>query len=88
MWFTERNVAKVGRIAPDGTITEIPLTTGALPAGIAAGPDGNVWFTEYGTNMIGDINPSTRKLIGEYPVGDGLRPEGIAVGSTETFGRR
>ncbi len=81
MWFTERSVAKVGRIAADGTITEIPLTAGALPAGIVTGPDGNVWFTEYGTNMIGDINPSTGKLIGEYPVGSGLAPEGIAVGS-------
>jgi streptogramin lyase len=81
MWFTERGVDKIGRIAPDGTITEIQLTAGALPAGIVAGPDGNVWFTEYGTNMVGDINPSTRQLVGEYPVGDGLRPEGIAVGS-------
>lgn len=81
MWFTERQAGKIGRIAPDGTITEINLPGGALPAGIVAGPDGNVWFTEYGTGMIGDINPSTRKLIGEYPVGTGSAPEGITVGS-------
>ena len=81
MWFTERGADKIGRIAPDGTITETQLRAGALPAGIVAGPDGNVWFTEYGTSMIGDINPSSRQLIGEYPVGDGLLPEGIAVGS-------
>ena len=81
MWFTERLAGKIGRIAPDGTISEIPITTGALPAGIAAGPDGNVWFTEYGKDQIGDINPSTMHVIGEYPVGNGVRPEGIAVGS-------
>jgi virginiamycin B lyase len=85
MWFTERQAGKIGRIAPDGTITEYPpagspqLTSGALPAGIVSGPDGNIWFTEYGTGLIGDLNPATGKLIGEYAVGP--NPEGMAVGS-------
>src|SRR5262249_218501 len=39
-------------------ITEYPTPTpNSFPAGIAAGPDGNLWFTEYGANQIGVISP-------------------------------
>ena len=30
----------------------------SLPNGIAAGPDGNIWFTEYDGNKIGRITPA------------------------------
>jgi len=33
------------------------ITAGANPQGITAGPDGNVWFTEYSGNRIGRITP-------------------------------
>src|SRR5208283_1415538 len=36
------------------------------PKGIAAGPDGALWFTEYNNNKIGRI--STSGVITEYPV--------------------
>ena len=37
------------------TITESPVpTAGGIPQDIAAGPDGNLWFTE-GGNRIGRI---------------------------------
>ena len=46
MWFTERLASAIGRITPDGTITEYKLPTfTSYPGGIAAGPDGNLWFT-------------------------------------------
>lgn len=44
---------KIGRITPSGVITEFPTPTNSAgsnvtnPAGIAAGPDGNIWWTEY-----------------------------------------
>ena len=39
---------KIGRITTAGVITEFPVpTAGSSPVGIAAGPDGNLWFTEY-----------------------------------------
>lgn len=39
----------IGRITPVGAITEYPLPTySSSPLAIAAGPDGNLWFTEYG----------------------------------------
>jgi len=73
LWFADRgSTPAVGRITPSGTITEftsglnpgsVPgggLTTGTVSVGgIAAGPDGNVWFTDHGTTAaIGRITPS------------------------------
>ena len=38
---------KIGRITTAGVVTEFAVpTTGSRPDGIAAGPDGNLWFTE------------------------------------------
>ena len=42
--------------AAAGTITEFP--TGGGPKFITAGPDGNVWFTEFDGNKIGRITTS------------------------------
>ena len=48
----------IGRITPGGAITEFPLPSpGSGPAGIAAGPDDNLWFTEQLGNKIGRITP-------------------------------
>jgi hypothetical protein len=42
-----------------GTITEYPIPTADnSPFGITAGPDGNLWFTERGSNKIGRITTS------------------------------
>jgi streptogramin lyase len=38
------------------TITE--FTTGSGPIGATSGPDGNVWFVEWGANKIGRITPA------------------------------
>jgi virginiamycin B lyase len=44
----------IGRITPTGTITELPIpTANSGPAGIAAGADGNLWFTEASGDKIG-----------------------------------
>ncbi len=85
MWFTEWSAGRLGRIAPDGTISEFPpassaqLTLGADPSGIVTGPDGKLWFTEHGAGQVGELDASTGQLLGEWAVGSG--PEGIAIGS-------
>ncbi len=70
VWFTEVNGNKIGKITPDGAITEFPWH--GLPGGMTAGPDGALWFTEIGDNKIGSIttgairhrvhNPDRRRL--------------------------
>ena len=49
---------KIGRITPAGVITEFPMPTpDSGPRALAAGPDGNIWFSEYRANRIGRITP-------------------------------
>jgi len=81
-WFTEDASNKIGRISHDGsTIKEIPLAAGSNPKGITAGPDGNIWFTEYGTSRIGYIDPYDLTYTPkEIPLAAGSNPEGITAG--------
>ena len=68
------------------TITEFPLPApnggDSFPWGIAAGPDGNVWFTEQGPVAIGRITPTG--AITEFPIPSEVRvpgqPGGIVAG--------
>jgi streptogramin lyase len=63
------------------SITEFPVPTpGATPWSIAAGPDGNLWFTERDGNKVGMINPTTH-AVSEFPVPTANSwPIGITVG--------
>src|SRR5204863_8323789 len=69
----------VGKVTPDGAITEFLLPSGTYPGGITAGPDGNLWFTEQGPNKIARI--TTAGVITEYlvPTG-GSDPFDITLG--------
>lgn len=68
--------------APAGAvqITEFPLPPGSRPAYIAAGPEGNMWFTDGGANKIGRI--TLGGAVTEF--GAGITPNaelsGIALG--------
>jgi streptogramin lyase len=67
VWFVEHDAHNIGRITPDGTFTEFAIPSGGRPYAIAAGPDGNLWFTEPGPfNAIGRCTPSGG--ISEYPI--------------------
>ena len=57
LWFTELFGNRIGRITPQGVVTEFGagIKAGAAPLGITTGPDGNLWFTEYGGDRIGRI---------------------------------
>ena len=63
------------------TVTEFGdgISSGASPLRIAAGPDGNLWFTENGVNRIGRITPAGK--ITEFSNGiTGTGLQGIAAG--------
>src|SRR5260370_8021881 len=60
------------RISPAGAITSFQAGTrtggefGTGPESIAAGPDGNLWFTEFFANRIGRMTPSG--ALTEFPI--------------------
>jgi len=102
LWFTDSGTTKaIGRINP-GTCEIKEFATGANsepggssglagPWGIAAGPDGNVWFTEGGNNKT---NSPTGKAIGRItPSGEityfyeGLSPSSKPFGLTAAKGK-
>jgi streptogramin lyase len=59
---------KVARVTMSGAITEylVPNRNAPFPWGIAAGPDGNMWFTENLGNMVAKVTMSG--AISEYLV--------------------
>lgn len=77
LWFTEEGGGGLGRITPEGEITEFEQANSNLGA-IVTGPDGNLWFTEYSENAIGRITPSG--TIEEFPLPVGTGPRGITIG--------
>jgi len=90
VWFTEERTDKLGQlvasIAPGTgppvtttTIREYPLPRGARPRGITAGPEGTIWFTEYGAGKIGRITPAG--AITEFALAPGSGPEDITFSS-------
>ena len=74
-------VCFVAATTPAQTITEFPLPEGSnAPLAIAAGPDGNLWFTEFSVNpKIGRI--TTAGAITEFLTPrPGATPAGIVAG--------
>jgi len=66
LWFTEGLADKIAVLDPQrvdseptAAFTEVSIpTSGGNPLGIAVGPDGTVWFTEYDGNRIGSLTKS------------------------------
>jgi virginiamycin B lyase len=48
--------SRIGRITPEGVVTEFDIPTpDSGPRALAAGPDGNIWFSEFKAGKIGRI---------------------------------
>jgi streptogramin lyase len=66
IWFTEMNANKLGRISPQGVLTEYTVpTANSQPDQITASSDGYVWFTEASGGKIGRIS-QTGGAIAEF----------------------
>lgn len=79
VWFTEELATKIGRITPAGTITEFSTGITQRTGKCVAGPNGNIWFSEYGNNtgtQVAQITPNG--VVTEYAAGS--TPRGIVVG--------
>lgn len=65
LWVTMQGA--IGRMTTGGYFTEFLLPANSTgTGGIAAGPDGNLWFTETSSGKIGKI--STAGFVTEYPI--------------------
>jgi virginiamycin B lyase len=60
VWFTEPPVNRIGRISPRNSIADWPLPSGRYPYGIAIGPDGAAWFSEFTGGRIGRASSTPR----------------------------
>ena len=58
----------VAAVLPGGTVET--MASGIAPNGIALGPDGNLWFTNYGNDSIGRITPIG--VVTNYSGGSGI----------------
>jgi streptogramin lyase len=90
VWFTDSDGNAIGRITPEGQITEFSdgmstWTTTSSPGpngpfAIVAGPDGNLWFTEPARALIGRITPSGAITEFSQGIGPGSNPMWITTG--------
>ncbi|MEM2227351.1 MAG: CFI-box-CTERM domain-containing protein [Candidatus Bathyarchaeia archaeon] len=61
-------------------IIEYSLPSGSKPYGITVDPDGMIWFTLYGRNMIGKLNPWNREVTEYKPIPTAnSQPTGITI---------
>ena len=66
-------------LARADAISLFPLQNAAAgPLNIAAGPDGNLWFTEKNADKIGKITPQGI-IAAEYVLKSGAQPSGITA---------
>jgi streptogramin lyase len=79
VWFLLPTNNRVGRITPDGAISEwtVPTASAGL-TGITSASDGNLWFTENTTNKLGRITPTG--VITEFQLTAGTGPDSITAG--------
>jgi virginiamycin B lyase len=98
LWFTDRHPdvqhqVFIGEMSIDGDLVEHPIPAGdhidqavsPLPDGIAVGPEGDVWFTDDGTNEAGQNLVGRIDAAGEseeLPIPTvGAEPAAIALGA-------
>jgi virginiamycin B lyase len=61
LWFDSSGdygtAGAIGRMTTSGTATVYaPFSASSIPMSITSGPDGNLWFCDYGTNSIGRVS--------------------------------
>ncbi|MHB1123578.1 MAG: Vgb family protein [Ramlibacter sp.] len=77
IWFTERNVGKLGRLERStGKMTEYQI--GSDPYGLALDQRGNVWVTRKAADRVAKFDPTTGQIT-ELVLSRGSRPRRITA---------
>jgi YD repeat-containing protein len=81
LWLTLNEASAIIRLRATGYGIELKsdLAAGSLPARITTGPDGAMWFTEFGGNRIGRITPGGAVTEFDLPR-PGVGPHDITTG--------
>jgi streptogramin lyase len=91
VWFSEYNGEGIGKLyLENGSVKSYPVGCRCPVGGLAAGPQGNIWFTipESGAGKLGVFNPATGKIdvLQSVSFDNGQyyweNPTGIAIDST------
>jgi virginiamycin B lyase len=62
-------------------IPQTPVTSGSESESVVLGPDGNLWFTQFGLDHIGVVSPTSNTQIGYYATASSSSvPVDITVG--------
>ena len=73
LWFAETGNNIIGKITPNGKITEFPLSSLQTDVdGLVEGSDGNIWFLAHDSNydgVIASITPAGN--VTSYPLDTG-----------------
>lgn len=97
VWFNEVDFSdatggKLGRLSPNGVITEWAVrTVGAEIEEIALDHQGNLWFAEQGNiskvspNKVGKLNPCNQTITEYTSPTPNSRPAGIVVAADDTI---
>jgi virginiamycin B lyase len=76
---------RIGRIALDGTLMEMPTVVGFSPVGITAGTDNALWFTESVGNALGRMDATTGAFSEVPLMVMASSPQGITLGPGGTL---
>ncbi len=81
LWFTVQAGGFVGRLQRESGKIELVAVParGARPYGIVVDEAGTPWFNEFGTNLIGAVDPRTLKLVEHRLPDPGARGRRIAL---------
>ena len=66
LWSCVACIVAPGSGADSGPVREFPLPDLSRPSSIASGPDGALWFVDYGRGRIGRFDPASETLT-EFP---------------------
>jgi uncharacterized repeat protein (TIGR01451 family) len=79
LYVTESNANQVDAISPGGLGGGTLHVANSQPEGIAADPDGNLWFTEFGANKVATF--TVTGVLTEYAIPTASSgPQGITAG--------
>jgi virginiamycin B lyase len=81
VWFAENVLGWIGRLAPDGTMTQVAMPDPAAtdPHTLIDDGKGHIWFTVQGANFVGRLTKATRTVDLMTVPSPGARPYGITL---------